>query len=154
MSHLDYVEPILILMLAVDEFDWSYQYSLTLILLTQNEEKSEEKRHEIGSSGATVPRQFLNLGPREETKTENEVSNSSSEARTRSDSPQNNVSANGKRVGREESPESETQGWVPNKVAKPDSPPKPIDQATEATMRKARVSVRARSEAPMVSKLN
>ncbi|KAL6197654.1 hypothetical protein ACLB2K_033260 [Fragaria x ananassa] len=118
----------------------------------QNEEKSEEKRHEIGSSGATtVPRQFLNLGPREETKTENEVSNSSSEARTRSDSPQNNVSANGKRAGREESPESETQGWVPNKVAKPNSPPKPIDQATEATMRKARVSVRARSEAPMIT---
>lgn len=126
---------------------------MTLILLTQNVEgKSEEKRHEIGSSGALVPRQFLNLGPREETKTDTEVSNSSSEARTRSASPQNNVSTNGKRVGREESPESETQGWVPNKVPKLNSPPKPIDQATEATMRKARVSVRARSEAPMVSK--
>lgn len=115
------------------------------------EGKSEEKRHEIGSSGALVPRQFLNLGPREETKTDNEVSNSSSEARTRSASPQNNVSTNGKRVGREESPESETQGWVPNKVPKLNSPPKPIDQATEATMRKARVSVRARSEAPMIT---
>ncbi|KAK9935992.1 hypothetical protein M0R45_012859 [Rubus argutus] len=115
------------------------------------EGKSEEKRHEIGPSGALVPRQFLNLGPREETKTDNEVSNSSSEARTRSASPQNNVSINGKRVGREESPESETQGWVPNKVPKLNSPPKPIDQATEATMRKARVSVRARSEAPMIT---
>ncbi|XP_062013542.1 probable WRKY transcription factor 31 [Rosa rugosa] len=115
------------------------------------EGKSEEKRHEIGSSGSLVPRQFLNLGPREETKADNDVSNSSSEARTRSASPQNNVSTNGKRVGREESPESETQGWGPNKVAKHNSPPKPIDQATEATMRKARVSVRARSEAPMIT---
>ena len=59
----------------------------------------------------------------------------------------------GKRVGREESPESESQGWAPNKVPKlNNSGPKPVEQSADATMRKARVSVRARSEAPMVHK--
>lgn len=53
----------------------------------------------------------------------------------------------GKRIAREESPESES--WAPNKVPKLVAA-KAVDQATEATMRKARVSVRARSEAPMV----
>lgn len=59
---------------------------------------------------------------------------------------------NGKHeLGREESPESESQGWGPNKVQKV-NPSNAMDQSTaEATMRKARVSVRARSEAPMVS---
>ncbi|XP_039048124.1 WRKY transcription factor 6-like [Hibiscus syriacus] len=47
-------------------------------------------------------------------------------------------------IGREESPES-------NKARKL-NPMKPIDQSgTESTMRKSRVSIRARSEAPMIS---
>lgn len=56
----------------------------------------------------------------------------------------------GKRLGREESPEAES-----NKIQKVNSTnPTTFDQsAAEATMRKARVSVRARSEAPMVSSL-
>lgn len=58
--------------------------------------------------------------------------------------------SNGKRIGREESPESETQGWGPNNKVQKLSSAKGIDQSNEATMRKARVSVRARSEAPMV----
>ncbi|KAK3134808.1 hypothetical protein QOZ80_5BG0410970 [Eleusine coracana subsp. coracana] len=44
------------------------------------------------------------------------------------------------------------QGWLPNKVPKflpPAKGPEPVPEA--ATMRKARVSVRARSEAPMIS---
>uniref|UniRef100_A0A5B7AQ43 Putative WRKY family transcription factor n=1 Tax=Davidia involucrata TaxID=16924 RepID=A0A5B7AQ43_DAVIN len=57
-------------------------------------------------------------------------------------------SRDGKGIGREESPESES--WAPNKAPKL-SPSKTSDQATEATMRKARVSVRARSEAPMIT---
>lgn len=117
-----------------------------------------------------VPRQFLELGPSTAAaaETDDQVSNSSSEDRTPSATPQNmgvapfnhkqeNSTAafrdGNKRVGREESPESETQGWVSNKVPKlnTSSSSKPIDQqSTEATMRKARVSVRARSEAPMV----
>nr|QCV57295.1 WRKY transcription factor [Fagopyrum tataricum] len=54
---------------------------------------------------------------------------------------------------RDESPDSDNQGWVANKVPKL-SPPIDNQQttaSTEATMRKARVSVRARSEAPMIS---
>lgn len=115
-----------------------------------------------------VPRQFIGLGPSAET--DHEVSNcSSDEERTLSGTPPNNVEAaskehvnsngknemvsfddqaaaaaensNGKRIGREESPN--------NKVQKLSSA-KGIDQSNEATMRKARVSVRARSEAPMV----
>lgn len=106
-----------------------------------------------------MPRQFMDLGPGA-TAVSDDVSHSSSEDRTISGSPRNlNTGKNeivafdkerdGKRVGRDESPESESQGWVPNKVPKLNTP-KAIEQSTEATMRKARVSVRARSEAPMV----
>lgn len=110
--------------------------------------KSDEKKHEV--AGAVVPRQFIDLGPTATADTD-EPSQSSSEERTRdlSGSPQNHQE-NGKGAGREESPESETQGWVQNKASKL-SPPKTIDQSAEATMRKARVSVRARSEAPMIT---
>ncbi|XP_018849815.1 probable WRKY transcription factor 31 [Juglans regia] len=122
--------------------------------------KSEEKKPE---DGVVVPRQFMDLGPGTIAET-NEVSQSSSEDRTISASPRNMNSTgkdevvsfdkgrDGKRLGRDqESPESETQGWVPNKVSKSNTST-PVDQPTaEATMRKARVSVRARSEAPMIS---
>ncbi|XP_037493373.1 probable WRKY transcription factor 31 [Jatropha curcas] len=127
--------------------------------------KPDEKKHEV------VPRQFLDLGPSAEA---DEISNSSSDERTRSSTPQTNIDAasvrnngklemgsydqenssfrDGKRIGREESPESESQGWNPNKLQKLNSSAnKGIDQSTEATMRKARVSVRARSEAPMIT---
>lgn len=124
------------------------------------EGKSEETKQDVG--GVVVPRQFMDLGPGAIAEI-NEVSQSSSEDRTISGSPRNinttgkseivsfdHKDQDGKRVGREESPESETQGWVPNKVPKLNAS-KAIDhQSTEATMRKARVSVRARSEAPMV----
>ena len=124
------------------------------------EGKSEERKVEVGGS-KVVPIQFMNPGPGATAETD-EISNSSSEDRTISGSPRNNSNVvknsdvvpydsdrDGKKVGREESPESESQGWVPNKAPKL-TPNKPIDQSTEATMRKARVSVRARSEAPMV----
>lgn len=121
-----------------------------------------------------MPRQFLGLAPSARADTD-DVSNSSSGERTQSETPPiNNVEAgskssgkvemaaassfdqenssfrDGKRIGREESPESESQGWGPNKSQKLSSPGKSIDQSTEASMKKARVSVRARSEAPMV----
>lgn len=120
--------------------------------------KPEEKKQEV------VPRQFLDLGRSAEA---DEMSHSSSDERTRSATPQTNMETasvknngnqenssfrDGKRVGREDSPDSESQGWNPSKVQKLNSPPsKVIDQSTEATMRKARVSVRARSEAPMIT---
>lgn len=98
------------------------------------EAKPEEK------DGNMVRRQFLELGPSEHMDEPYSLKShySSSEERTVSESPRN------KGIGREETPESES-----NKVPKLNSS-YPIDQATEATMRKARVSVRARSEAPMV----
>ncbi|KAF2304914.1 hypothetical protein GH714_000473 [Hevea brasiliensis] len=65
---------------------------------------------------------------------------------------ENSSIRDGKRIGREDSPDSESQGWNPSKVQKLSSPSnKGLDQSTEATMRKARVSVRARSEAPMIT---
>lgn len=95
-----------------------------------------------------VPRQFLEI-TNGTTEVEDQVSNSSSDERTRSNTPQMRNS-NGK-TGREDSPESETQGWGPNKSQKILNSSNVADQAnTEATMRKARVSVRARSEASMV----
>lgn len=122
------------------------------------EGKSEETKQDVG--GVVVPRQFMDLGPGAIAEI-TEVSQSSSEDRTISGSPRNintgkseivsfDKDQDGKKVGREESPESDTQGWIPNKVPKLNAS-KAIDhQSTEATMRKARVSVRARSEAPMV----
>ncbi|KAL3521941.1 hypothetical protein ACH5RR_014775 [Cinchona calisaya] len=114
------------------------------------ERKAEENTHENG--GVVVPRQFLDLGPRGGTNEMDEPSNNtSSEERTLSGSPRNNVEiSRNKGIGREESPES--QGWAPKKVPKLNNSKSPVDLvADQATMRKARVSVRARSEAPMIT---
>ncbi|MCD7459168.1 Transcription factor [Datura stramonium] len=116
------------------------------------EAKSEEKKQE--KEGTIVPRQFMELGPsgaKADTMEEPSNSHSSSEERTLSGSPRNNMElvSRDKRIGREESPESES--WAPNKAPKLMNSSKPVEQSTEATMRKARVSVRARSEAPMIS---
>lgn len=113
---------------------------------SQATDRKSEDRKEKG--GGMVPRQFLELGPGND-----DQSNSISEERTVSGSPHNNleVPRSNKRVGRDESPESES--WAPGQKAprlNPSGAAKPVDQSIEATMRKARVSVRARSEAPMV----
>ncbi|KAL2467130.1 WRKY transcription factor 6 [Abeliophyllum distichum] len=111
------------------------------------ERKSEEKKQENVES--MVPRQFMDLGPAAVNEMD-ELPNSLSEEITLSGSPHTNMMelSRNKRIGREESPESD--GLAPNKVPKL-NPSKPLDQTPEATMRKARVSVRARSEAPMIS---
>uniref|UniRef100_A0A803M1T5 WRKY domain-containing protein n=1 Tax=Chenopodium quinoa TaxID=63459 RepID=A0A803M1T5_CHEQI len=147
----------------------------------QNLRKGENSQHEAIMQGKAeekpmVPRQFLDLVSGANTETDERTSQTlSDDERTvdRSGSPLNSMEVasrannnkelnlanydNGKRI-REESPEgSDAQGWGHNKVpklmnnvVKPTSPP--VDQAAaEATMRKARVSVRARSEAPMIS---
>ena len=99
-----------------------------------------------------VPRQFLDLVPSRAPGEAEVVSNSSTEDRTRSGGSsaaerRNNEVRDGKRLGREESPETES-----NKLQKVNnSSPTTFDQPAEAIMRKARVSVRASSEAPMVS---
>lgn len=116
----------------------------------------------------------MDLGPSGNTAETDELSHSSSDERTRSGSPLNNAETGSKKstgrdheiapsdhensnfrdgkrssTAREESPESESHALGPNKAPRLNSS-KPLDQSTEATMRKARVSVRARSEAPMV----
>ncbi|KAK9268768.1 hypothetical protein L1049_000530 [Liquidambar formosana] len=57
------------------------------------------------------------------------------------------------RTEREDSPDQTFQGWVPNKVPKFNTSRDDDHQATEpmSMMRRARVSVRARSEASMIS---
>lgn len=133
-----------------------------------NNEEHDQKHtgnNNGGSSSVVVPRQFMDLGLAAAAEAE-EASLSSSEGRSgdRSGSPLNNGEVGSKEMemrknekkeysssginGREESPDQGSQGWGSNKLPRL-NPSKNVDQ-TEATMRKARVSVRARSEAPMV----
>lgn len=100
----------------------------------------------------TVPRQFSDLavggGPNGET-TDQEPSLSSSEGRDPSHSRISKQKQDDL-LRENDSPNQGAQHWGgPNKVSRL-NPSKEVDQATEATIRKARVSVRARSEAPMV----
>ncbi|GFQ01141.1 WRKY transcription factor 6 [Phtheirospermum japonicum] len=104
--------------------------------------KSEEKKLE--NEGVLVPRQFLDLSPGVANRTADEQSDSSSEERTLSGSPQENMeTSKNKRTG-----DQESEGWASNKAPKLNSNSNAVEQST---MRKARVSVRARSEAPMIS---
>ncbi|XP_052179282.1 probable WRKY transcription factor 31 [Diospyros lotus] len=106
-------------------------------------------------SALAVPRQFMDLGLAA-TAEADEHSPTLSEGRSpdRPRSPATNVEAASKEFfdhGREDSQENGSgHGWGPGKVPRL-NPPKNVDQAAEATMRKARVSVRARSEAPMIT---
>lgn len=127
--------------------------------------KAEENRE-------VVAMPLLELGPSTGTaEGDNEVSNSSSDERTRSTTPPNN-GKNEINDTREESLDSDVHplAWgnsssAPNKLQKLNPSSNSMDQSTtsnnnnnnnttEATMRKARVSVRARSEAPMVCNTN
>lgn len=115
-----------------------------------NSEENNNILHGGFSGGQVVPRQFMDLGLASAAADANEPALSPSEGeRLRSPLPVNNAAA--KELcddhAREDSPEDGS-----NKVARL-NPTKNVDQATEATMRKARVSVRARSEAPMVHDL-
>ncbi|KAK8517284.1 hypothetical protein V6N13_092567 [Hibiscus sabdariffa] len=114
-------------------------------------EKPQVKKQEAD----VVARQFLDQRP-SAMADPHELSRSSSEEKTRSGEHVRSINEvsqldnescsfrDGKRIGREEIPES-------NKARKL-NPTKPVEQSSsEATMRKARVSVRARSEAPMIS---
>lgn len=129
-----------------------------LVSLMQQQQQQQQQQHNKAIEAAgkheetIVPRQFIDLGPSGTAGEAEDLSNSSSEDRTRSGGysaaeRRNNEVRDGKRLGREESPETES-----NKVQKVNnSSPPTFDQSTEATMRKARVSVRARSEATMIS---
>ncbi|RRT39835.1 hypothetical protein B296_00048883 [Ensete ventricosum] len=119
------------------------------------DEKAQAKNHERG--GVLVPRQFMDLGPAAEA---DEPSHSSTASRDRPSSPPDNVEVGSKdrqlrkQIARPDRPKSSRedspgQDWNPSKDPKL-SPSKSTEQVQEAIMRKARVSVRARSEAPMV----
>ncbi|WCJ37537.1 WRKY family transcription factor [Euphorbia peplus] len=131
-----------------------------------NNNSNKKKLH-----GGNDTRQFMDLGLAAAAVGETgEISPSSSEGRShdRSRSPAVNgnsmnvemeqekkgMSNGNKGIEREESPDQESQGWGPNKIARFNSSSSSsktnVDQ-TEATIRKARVSVRARSEAPMIT---
>uniref|UniRef100_A0A1J3K8Y5 WRKY transcription factor 6 n=1 Tax=Noccaea caerulescens TaxID=107243 RepID=A0A1J3K8Y5_NOCCA len=131
-----------------------------LVSLMQQQQQQQNNIHHnnkaVGKPEETiVPRQFIDLGPSRTTgEAAEDVSNSSSEDKTRSGGSsaaerRSNEVRDGKRLGREESPETES-----NKIQKVNNNASPttFDQSSaEATMKKARVSVRARSEAPMIS---
>ncbi|KAM0938161.1 putative transcription factor WRKY family [Dioscorea sansibarensis] len=57
----------------------------------------------------------------------------------------------GRGIGREESIDRESNVWLPSREQAKLQQSKDADQAHEATMRKARVSVRARSDAPIIT---
>ncbi|GAB2301068.1 hypothetical protein Dimus_035104 [Dionaea muscipula] len=116
--------------------------------IQDNEVKSKDhdKKHE--QSKYMVARQFLDLG--------RPVGDASSDERAtldRSGSPEVNNKV-GKEHGRGgESPDSLNQDWGSNKIPKTsNNMTKVVEQdKAESTIRKARVSVRARSDAPMIS---
>ncbi|XP_054787259.1 WRKY transcription factor 6-like [Prosopis cineraria] len=138
-----------------------------LIQQRQHNQQAQTTRHDHQVVGKgeeikkQVARQFLELGGASggeaEAEVDDEVSNSCSDERTQSASPhQNNNSGKSHERGREESPDSELQkAYKLQKLNNNHLSSNPMDQSTatttEATMRKARVSVRARSEAPMIS---
>ncbi|KAG1330508.1 WRKY transcription factor 42 [Cocos nucifera] len=152
---------------------------MQLVILTQQRKQKDgsSQEHERSiiramdekTDGKIVPRQFMDLGPAANT---DEPSQSSIEGGgpERSSTPPNNIVEAGsmeyrlnknnankeivpldhERSNREDSPDPSSEGWNPNKASKLASP-KSAEQTQEATMRKARVSVRARSEAPMIT---
>ena len=108
-------------------------------------QKQEQKVDNLSQQvSVAVPRQFMEMTSR----------GSSSEEKTLSGSGLNtaelskNVDIDGKTVRREDTPDSNVQ-WTSNKVPRL-VVPENNEQTNDATMRKVRVSVRARSEAPMV----
>lgn len=106
-------------------------------LFQMMQRQQNEQTGEHSKNGVLVPRQFMDPG----FGSNDEGSLSPPEGRTGRDMPPTpDKDAVG---GEEQSSES--------KVPKLGHSPRGVDQATEATMRKARVSVRARSEAAMVS---
>ncbi|KAK9285710.1 hypothetical protein L1049_024909 [Liquidambar formosana] len=126
-------------------------------ILIDGKEEDNKNNHSGNNGGLMVPRQFMDLGlaadatavdaPAETD--EHSLSSSEGKSRDGSRSPVNTVEVASKKefsrgIGREDRLDPS------NKVPRLD-PSKNVDTTTEATMRKARVSVRARSEAPMIT---
>lgn len=92
---------------------------------------AEEKEHGVG--GGTMPRKLIDLGPNNGTaEVDDQVSNSSSDERTRSSTPQNiNKTDHQKDKKLDSDPDhhSELQEWDPSKLQKL-NPSNATDQAT------------------------
>ncbi|KAL6554113.1 hypothetical protein OROMI_019786 [Orobanche minor] len=111
----------------------------------QQQQQADQQRLEVAEghknshdNGLLVPRQFMDLGFAANSE---EVSMSPSEGRTGKLSP----------TSPDKEVEERDEQCPESKVAKHSHCSRSVDQATEATMRKARVSVRARSDAPMIT---
>ncbi|KAL5220119.1 hypothetical protein ABZP36_024832 [Zizania latifolia] len=106
------------------------------------------------AEGAIVPRQFLDLGP---SGAGGEAGDEPSNSSTEVGSPRRSSSTGNKGQERGDSPDapSTAAGWLPGRAMPPQlggALAKGHDQqAQDANMRKARVSVRARSEAPIIA---
>lgn len=130
-----------------------------LVTITQQQGQKASDDHEIeqfsdhhanskielarqNSSASMVPRQFINLGLGSQISAETDHASS----------PEGGDPSNMDHLSKEDDadPGSHNVWMGGNKVSRL-NPPKSVDEATEATIRKARVSVRARLEAPMVS---
>ncbi|KAK4398044.1 WRKY transcription factor 6 [Sesamum angolense] len=112
-----------------------------LLTLMQNGGSADEGKSGQGN-GQVVPRQFMDLGLGAAAEDDEVSLSTSSEGRTGRQQPP--------------TPDKDVGGGdqdqcSENKVARLGHSSRNVDQATEATMRKARVSVRARSEAPMIT---
>ncbi|XP_054811870.1 probable WRKY transcription factor 31 isoform X2 [Prosopis cineraria] len=115
----------------------------------------EEKKQAENSRGTLVPRQFIDLGlasidDGEANSDEHSLSPSVRRSNGRSRSPMEvecstRIGSDAKELNKEAEIEEEAE-----RIQKY-SPPKNVDDQVEATMRRARVSVRARSEAPMIT---
>ncbi|KAK7404891.1 hypothetical protein VNO78_05932 [Psophocarpus tetragonolobus] len=166
---------------TLDQVNTNYdalQTHFTILMQQQKAEEVEEqevfggKLEEKKQGGVLVPRQFMDLGLATNADTDEPSSSSGGRSQDGSGSPnvevaskelgtrKNNVNDEGvvydqekkeygRGVERDDSPSG--HAFSGDKVPR-FSPPKNnnVDQA-EATMRKARVSVRARSEAPMIT---
>ncbi|KAL0904829.1 hypothetical protein M5K25_026984 [Dendrobium thyrsiflorum] len=136
--------------------------------ITQSQEavSDDQLRKQENVGVAIVPRQFIDLGlaagDADEPSTHSSTDGGGSQDPSSQSQANKEKSANSKEMiaferesngfVREESPENSSHVWAPNNQPKVGGVGlKPAEQAQEATMRKARVSVRARSEAPMIA---
>lgn len=139
---------------ATDNYN-TLQMHLVTVMQQQSQRAADHEleqfsdQHARKNSGASeFPRKFINLGLGQiSAETDAEPSLSSPEGGDPIRSPVSNMD----HLSKEDDVDQGSQNtWMgSNKVSRL-NPSKSVDQATEATIRKARVSVRARSEAPMV----
>ncbi|KAJ9551677.1 hypothetical protein OSB04_015722 [Centaurea solstitialis] len=127
------------------------QMHMTTLMQRKQEENPNDDRKptkEGGGDTVMVPRALTDLGLAAPATVETDENSRSSSEEEISRSPASNADG---RDHREESPEQVL--GCSNKVPKLSDPKDDdnINQATEATIRKARVSVRVRSEAPMIT---